>query len=63
MLLGNWEKIEKFSVKSIYNALTSNEAGSYYKQIWKEIAAKIKIFMWLVSNVAILTKENLQRRK
>lgn len=58
------EKNNKFSVKSTYNALTSNDAGVYHKLIWKgKIPAKIKIFMWLMINDAILTKDNLIRRK
>jgi len=37
------EKNQKFSVKSAYNALTSNDAGIYHKKIWKgKIPAKIK---------------------
>lgn len=40
------EKNNKFSVKSMYNALSSNDAGIYRKKIWEvKVAAKIKIFM------------------
>jgi len=35
-----------FTVKSVYNALTSNDNGLYEKKIWKgKIPAKIKIFL------------------
>lgn len=36
---------KRFSVTSVYNAITSNDAGTYHKNIWKgKIPAKIKIF-------------------
>jgi len=53
-----------FSVKSLYNALTLNESGRYYKQVWKgKIPEKIKNFLWLALNNAILTKDNMIKRK
>lgn len=53
-----------FTVKSMYNALTLNDLGSYHKEVWKsKILAKIQIFLWLVLNNAILTKDNLVKRK
>lgn len=53
----------KFSVKSVYNALTENDVGPYHKKIWTgKIPAKIKIFLWLILNKALLTKDNLIRR-
>jgi hypothetical protein len=49
-----------FTMKSVYNALTSNDSGPYHKKVWKsKIPAKIKIFLWLVMNNAILTKDNM----
>lgn len=52
-----------FFVKSIYNNLTSNESGLYHKKIWKgKILAKIKIFLWLILNDSILTKDNMLKR-
>jgi len=57
-------KNKKFSVKSVYNALTSSDGGLYHRMIWKgKVPAKIKIFMWLLTNNAILTKDNLIKRK
>lgn len=54
----------KFSVKSLYNALTSSDAGPSHKVIWKGKALpKIKIFIWLMINNAVLTKDNLIKRK
>jgi hypothetical protein len=42
----------------MYYSLTSNDSGLYQKRIWKgKIPPKIKIFMWLMSNDAILTKD------
>jgi hypothetical protein len=53
-----------FSVKSLYKAMTANDAGPYHKMIWKgKIPSKIKIFLWLIMNNAILTKDNMIRRK
>lgn len=58
------EKNGKFSVKSLYNGLTRNESGLYHKRIWKgKIPPKIKIFLLLLTNDAILTRDNLIRRK
>jgi hypothetical protein len=53
-----------FSVKSVYNAITTNDSGPYAKIIWKgKIPSKIKIFLWMVSNNVILTKDNMIKRK
>jgi len=57
-------KKNMFTVKSVYNALTSSDVGLYHKKIWKgKIPAKIKIFLWLVLNNAILIKDYLIKRK
>lgn len=56
----NWrlEKSGKFSVKSMYNGLTKNNYGIYHKRIWKgKISPKIKSFMWLRTNDAVLAKD------
>lgn len=54
----------KFSVKSLYEHLTRSYSGPNYKLIWKvKIPLKIKIFMWLVAQSAILTKDNMEKRK
>jgi hypothetical protein len=53
-----------FFVKSTYNALTGSEGGPSFKYIWKgKIPAKIKIFLWLIANNAILTKDNMLKRQ
>lgn len=53
-----------FSVKSLYNALSNSPQGEYHRRIWKgKIPEKIKIFLWLLTNDAILTKDNLLKRK
>lgn len=58
------ENSGKFSVKSTYNALTNSDGGPTFKYIWKgKIPPKIKIFLWLVANNAILTKDNMIKRK
>jgi len=57
-----WEN-KKFSVKSVCNELTKNEHGVFNKRIWtRKIPQKIKIFLWLLSKGALLTKDNLRRR-
>lgn len=56
-------KNNNFTVKALYNSLTCDETDINQSRIWKgKITAKIKIFLWLVSNDAILTKENLRKR-
>jgi hypothetical protein len=60
----DWENSGVFSVKSTYKHLCRNEYGLNFKRFWKaKIPLKIKIFMWLVSQGAILTKDNLSKRK
>jgi hypothetical protein len=42
--------------------LTESDNGTYLKQIWRgKIPPKIRFFMWLLSNGAVLTKDNLLR--
>lgn len=57
-------KNKVFSVNSLYNALTQSDSSSAHKIIWKsKVPPKIKIFIWLMTNDAILTKDNRIRRK
>jgi hypothetical protein len=59
-----WVGKKSFTTKSVYNHLTSDEKGNNYKHIWKSrIPYKIKIFTWLMENNAILTKDNMIKRK
>ena len=45
------------------NAITPNIIGTCHKHIWKgNIPPKVKIFVWLMENNAILTKDILIRR-
>jgi hypothetical protein len=58
-----WTVNRDFLVKSVYEHLTKDDSGSSYKRIWKaKIPAKIKTFMWLIEQGAILTKDNMLRR-
>ena len=51
-------------MKSLYNALTKNDSGPTHSHIWKgKIPPKIKMFLWLIENKAILTKDNMLKRK
>ena len=46
------------------HALTKNDVGPSHKLIWKvKVPQKIKIFIWLLTNNVVLTKDNLIRRK
>ena len=57
MIYWRREKTGKFSVKSMYNAITPNIIGTCHKHIWKrKNPPKVKIFVWLMENNAILTK-------
>jgi hypothetical protein len=55
-----WTSNKQFSMKLVYLHLTSNENGMAYSEIWKaKIPPKIKIFMWMVAQRAMLTKDNM----
>jgi len=57
-------KSGSFSSKSVYDSLTKTDHGQSFSHIWKaKIPHRIKIFMWLLENKAVLTKDNLLRRK
>lgn len=47
----------------MYNALAKNDEGPAHKLIWKGKIPQIKIFMWLLANNVVLTKDNLIKRK
>jgi hypothetical protein len=60
----SWEKSGTFSVKSMYNHLFSGDPDEPNTKLWKsKIPLKIKIFLWLIQQNAILTKDNLSKRK
>jgi len=59
-----WEKSGIFSVKSIYEHMFHFEIHKPNKRLRKaKIALRIKLFMWLVGENAILTKDNMVKRK
>jgi hypothetical protein len=59
----HWNKNKTFSTRSVYDYLTRESTRKSFKHIWKaKIPYKIKIFLWLVENNAILTKDNLIKR-
>jgi len=61
----SWKRNTKgiFSTRSAYDFLTSNDSGLSFSHIWKaKIPHRIKIFMWLLENNAVLTKDNLIKR-
>lgn len=55
-----WGKGGKFSVKSLHGQLVMVNDGDSFTRTWKaKISYKIKIFLWVVENGAILTKDNV----
>ena len=58
-----WGGNKIFTTKSTYNHL-AYQPRAHFGHIWKaKIQYKIKIFTWLLEKNAILTKDNLIRRK
>lgn len=58
-----WSPKGVLTVKSTYARLSNNDRGEAYSKIWKaKLPYKIKIFLWLVENEAILTKDNMVKR-
>jgi hypothetical protein len=50
-------------VKSMYSHLCTGGGDDANRRIWKsKMPLKIKVFMWLINQNAILTKDNLMRR-
>jgi len=57
-----WSQKGGFSVKSTYDS--SDDNGDSFSRIWKaKLPYKIKIFLWLIEQGAILTKDNTVRRR
>jgi len=56
-------KTGNFSTKSVYDRLTIDDSGLSFRYIWKaKIPHRIKVFLWLLENKAVLTKDNLIKR-
>jgi hypothetical protein len=59
-----WSPSKTFTVKSVYDHLTKDDDGPKFQRVWKaKIPEKIKTFMWLVEQQAILTKDDMLRRR
>jgi hypothetical protein len=59
-VIWRWSKNGVFSVRSVYDVITRGNAGPSYNRVWKaKIPEKIKVFMWLMEQEAILTKDNM----
>ena len=59
-----WCSKKVFTTKSVYGHLTLGPRGGHFTHIWKaKIPYKIKIFTWLVEQGAVLTKDNMVKRK
>jgi hypothetical protein len=58
-----WSASRKFTVKSVYNHLTKNGNGPAYRNIWKaKLPEKIRIFVWLLAQGVVLTKDNMLKK-
>ncbi|WMV44529.1 hypothetical protein MTR67_037914 [Solanum verrucosum] len=66
-LVWKGERGGEFTVKSAYRELRSTEeqhAGWPWRMIWRtEIPYKVNYFTWLFAKQAVLTHENLNKRK
>ena len=59
-----WNSKKTFTTKSVYNRLSSGSESNRFNHIWKsKIPYKIKIFTWLLEKGAVLTKDNMIRRR
>ena len=58
-----WDGRGIYTVKSMYSHLCDSIPKNQHANLWKaKLPLKIKIFMWLIENDAILTRDNLARR-
>ena len=56
-------KSGKFTVKSLYEKLSSVGLDRTFKHLWKaKIPLKIKIWLWLIWHNVIATKDNMKKR-
>jgi hypothetical protein len=52
-----------FFTKLVYEMLESGIAGASNKKLWKsKLPLKIKVFLWLVYQDAILIRENIRKK-
>lgn len=55
-----WDGKGLFSVNTMYSHLCSSVPRNPHAKLWKvKVPLKIKIFMWLIENESILTRDNL----
>jgi hypothetical protein len=59
-----WGGKGRYNTKSAYDHLSVGEEGLQFQHIWKsKTPYKIKNFTWLLENNAILTRDNMVKRK
>jgi hypothetical protein len=59
----NLHQNRQYSVHSLYLGLINNGVIQINTKVWKmKIALKIKVFMWYIQKVVVLTKDNLAKR-
>jgi hypothetical protein len=47
-------------MKSVYDHLSRGDVGPSFSRVWRsKLPEKIKIFMWVLEQKAILTKDNI----
>jgi hypothetical protein len=60
----NGHKNDTFSAQSVYHCLMNNPNNDRNKKLWKlNLPLKIKVFFWNLWRGAILTKDNLAKRR
>jgi hypothetical protein len=58
-----WTPSKSFRAKSVYEHLSRGNFGPFRRICKARLPEKIKIFMWLLEKKAILTKDNMVKRK
>ena len=61
-----WKKTQNgvFTTRTVYDLLTKTDTGQSFRHIWKaKIPPRVKIFMPLLENDVVLTKDNMSKRK
>jgi hypothetical protein len=62
-VIWKWSKTGKFTMKSVYDQIIKRDEGLRTTEYGKQsFLKKIKVFMWLVEQRAILTKDNMKKR-
>jgi hypothetical protein len=64
VVIWKWYANKQFSIKYVYDHQSKDVSGSPFKRVWKaKLSEKIKVFVWLVEQKTILTKDTMIKRK